>query len=84
MGLRPPLVSRRRCATPIPEFIAQVVQDARDYFDGKGAKAGAASHQQHLRPGPDGQQQLVQVRALPGRTQPRREGQPAVQQRLGE
>lgn len=26
-----------------PEFIAQVVQDARDYFDGKGAKAGAAA-----------------------------------------
>lgn len=26
-----------------PEFIAQVVQDARDYFDGKGAKPGAAA-----------------------------------------
>lgn len=26
-----------------PEFIAQVVQDARDYFDGKGAKPGATA-----------------------------------------
>jgi len=26
-----------------PEFIAQVVQDARDYFDGKGSKPGAAA-----------------------------------------
>jgi hypothetical protein len=26
-----------------PEFIRQVVQDARDYFDGKGAKAGATA-----------------------------------------
>ncbi|MHB8997588.1 MAG: DUF4838 domain-containing protein [Armatimonadota bacterium] len=26
-----------------PEFIAQVVQDARDYFDGKGSKSGAAA-----------------------------------------
>ncbi|MCE5241055.1 DUF4838 domain-containing protein, partial [bacterium] len=26
-----------------PEFIAQVVQDARDFFDGKGAKSGAAA-----------------------------------------
>jgi hypothetical protein len=26
-----------------PEFIAQVVQDARDYFDGRGAKAGATA-----------------------------------------
>lgn len=26
-----------------PEFIQQVVQDARDYFDGKGAKPGAAA-----------------------------------------
>ena len=26
-----------------PEFVAQVIQDARDYFDGKGAKAGSTA-----------------------------------------
>ena len=40
-GLQP--ASRRRCATRNPGFIHQVVQDARDYFDGKGIKPGATA-----------------------------------------
>ena len=53
-----------------PEFIAQVVQDARDYFDGKGAPPGAAARATSSASCPMDNSSLVQVPALPGRAEP--------------
>ena len=59
-----------------PRVHPQVIQDARDYFDGKGDQAGRDGRRRHLRPGAHGQQLVVQVPPLPGRAEPGRKRQP--------
>ena len=67
-----------------PGFIRQVVQDARDYFDGKGIKSGATAVGDVFGLVPMDNMELVQMPPLPGRVEQRGGEEPTVQQRKGE
>jgi len=58
-----------------PEFIAQVVKDARNFFDAR-APRPPRSHGRLLCARADGQHVVVQVPAVPGGAEPRRGRQP--------